>query len=364
LTAVAAPPATGRIRPFRADDLPAVVALRRRVFRVSERPSDASLAAFCAEVFCRYPGADGVSPSLVYQGDRGEVAGFLGVLPRWFRFAGSPVRAAVATQLMVAPDQRGLAGRELVRAFFAGPQQLSLSDTANDAARRLWESLGAVASPVHSLSWVQPLRPFRFLAAERGAEAGPAGRFALRAGRPLISLADRIVAPRPVAEGATLEPFDVAVVVRHAEDVLAGYALRPMYDAPTLGWLVARAAEKGRLGPLEGRIVRAPDGGVAGWFLAYWGADGIVQVVQVAARARARQLVFDALRAHAAERGMVALAGRLDVGVAHPAAVRRSGIRHGGAWVLTRTQDPALAAAIARGDAFLSRLDGEWWMSF
>jgi hypothetical protein len=61
---------------------------------------------------------------------------------------------------------------------------------------------------------------------------------------------------------------------------------------------------------------------------------------------------------------MVALAGRLDAGLAQVAAVRRSGIRHGGAWVLTRAQDPALAAAIARGDAFLSRLDGEWWMSF
>lgn len=365
----AAPPDTGRdmVRSFCADDIPELVALRRRVFRFSERRTDAALMEYFERMFCRPRAAvDGLT-SLVHQDGRGRVIGFLGVFPRQMRFRNERLLVAIATQLMVAPESRGLAGRALVRAFLRGPQDLSFSDTANDAARRLWVSLGANVSPAPSLSWTQVLRPWRHLGAEAAHDgAGLVARTALYAARPLLSFVDLLlVRRRPAAQPAALtEPFDAARVAAVAEEVLGGYGLRPVYDAETLAWLLAQAAEKRQYGTLDGRIVRGADGGVAGWFLYYRNRTGMSQVLQVAARPRGRGLVLDAMLEHARRHGVVALAGPLDPGTIHEAAIRRSTLRHEGPWVLFSSQRPDLMQAIAAGDAFLSRLEGEWWMSF
>src|SRR5439155_1097840 len=130
----------------------------------SERDSPDRLAHYLEQIFCRHPWADEELTSLVYEDERGRVAGFLGIIPRPLRFQGEPVRAAVATQLMVAPERRGLVGRRLMRTFLTGPQDLSLSDTANEVGRRLWESLGGSVSLIHSLAWTRTLRPCRHLA--------------------------------------------------------------------------------------------------------------------------------------------------------------------------------------------------------
>jgi hypothetical protein len=39
-------------------------------------------------------------------------------------------------------------------------------------------------------------------------------------------------------------------------------------------------------------------------------------------------------------------------------------LQRDGPWALVHSPRPELVAAIQRGEAFLSRLEGEWWMSF
>src|SRR5438552_2408867 len=104
------------------EDPPDVVALRQQVFRFSERDSPDRLAHYLEQIFFRHPWADEELTSLVYEDERGRVAGFLGIIPRPDRLPLEPVRAAVATQLMVAPERRGLVGRRLMRTFLTGPQ--------------------------------------------------------------------------------------------------------------------------------------------------------------------------------------------------------------------------------------------------
>src|SRR5439155_1350934 len=70
-------------------------------------------------------------------------------------------------------------------------QDLSLSDTANDAARLLWESLGGSVSVTHSLSWTRALRPCRHYAS-RASSGGPARRAAWLAARPVLAVADAL----------------------------------------------------------------------------------------------------------------------------------------------------------------------------
>lgn len=357
----------GRLRAFRADDIPDLVALRRRAFRFGERETPEALAAYCEAVFCRNPWLDEELPSLVFEDESGRFAGFLGVIPRRMQFNGEPIRAAVATQLMVAPESRGLAGLRLARAFIDGPQDLSFSDTANDVARRLWRSVGGSVSVLHGLSWLVPLRPARHRATS--ADSSPLGRVARFAARPALAAIDATLARVPGkyrqrAPAGHLEPFDVPLVIGMLERELAGMALRPVYDAHALQWLVAMAAEKRQFGPLRAAVVRDRSGEMAGWFLYYGARGGVAQVLQVAARHSRESLVFSHLRHDAWLSGARALSGRCSVPFLSELEASGGVLRNTGPWVLYHTPRPAIALEIERGTAMLSRLEGEWWLSF
>ena len=181
----------GRLRSFRREDIPEVVALRQQVFQFSERERTERLVAYLERIFYDHPWTQDDLPSLVYEDERGRVSGFLGVIPRPLLFQGAPIRAAVATQLMVAPESRGLVGRRLFRAFLTGPQDLSLSDTANEPARLLWESVGGSVSVTHSLSWTRALRPCRHYGS-RASSGSAARRLAWLTARPLLVVADAL----------------------------------------------------------------------------------------------------------------------------------------------------------------------------
>lgn len=71
----------------------------------------------------------------------GRILGFLGVMPRPMLFNGQLIKAAPSSQFIVAPESRSV-GVMLLRAFFEGPQDLSLTDEANSISRKLWEKIG------------------------------------------------------------------------------------------------------------------------------------------------------------------------------------------------------------------------------
>ena len=120
------------IRPSTPQDMPAVAALFQRTFRDPRRPAPASLQSYLRELFFEHPWFDPELAPKVYVAADGKVGGFIGSLPLRLVFAGRPVRAAIAGSLMVdGPQANPLAGARLLRAFFTGPQELSVSDSAS-----------------------------------------------------------------------------------------------------------------------------------------------------------------------------------------------------------------------------------------
>src|SRR5262249_27681508 len=84
-------------------------------------------------------------------------------IPRRFAFRGRDIRAAVSTAFMADREGGGrLAGIELLKQFLSGPQDLSLSDAANDVSRALWEALGGTTALLYSVYWIRVLRPTRY----------------------------------------------------------------------------------------------------------------------------------------------------------------------------------------------------------
>ena len=157
---------------------------------------------YFSEVFLNSPDDPESLRSLVYcEGQR--VTGFLGTVTRPMLWKGDRIRARISTQFIVDPASRGLAGLELLRAFFSGPQDLSIADESNRHSRTIWEALGGVTSLVHSMQWLCPLRPFRMGLWGLSKTAPPGPRLAA-IGSPIGGCLDVLVfeAPRePVSAG-------------------------------------------------------------------------------------------------------------------------------------------------------------------
>src|SRR6185503_523061 len=130
------------VRPFRQEDLPAIVELRRRCFRFEAPAPDEQVERDLTTLFLDSPWRDPELPALVYEDAQGKIVGFLGVLPRPMSLGGVPIRAAATTRLMVEPERRGVAALRLLQTFLSGPQDLSLADQATGSSRALWERLG------------------------------------------------------------------------------------------------------------------------------------------------------------------------------------------------------------------------------
>ncbi len=357
----------GGVRAFTRADIPAVVALRRQLFRTSERGSARELEAYLDELFFTGPVADETLTSLVYEDEHGEVCGFLGVVPRRMLFDGRPLRVAVATQLMVASHCRALAARKIARVLINGPQDLTLSDAANVSAKSIWASVGGRASLAYSMTWTLPLRPARY-ASTLGSRTIPVRALAFAA-RPLLALADAVfpLRSRPSAallRETTLEDFDAARHLPELSELLERWLLRPRYTPEALSWMLAHVAAKRRFGPLQQVAVRDQRRRLLGWFVYCLNRGGVSTVVQFGAAKGGTERVLARMMDHARSRGVVALTGRYDPASAQELSDAGASLRREGPWLLYHSRHPGIEGAVETGSAFLSRLEGEWWMSF
>src|SRR5215470_6009373 len=162
------------VRPFTRNDIPQVVRLFQKVFFNNGRtaPSSSKLDAYFEETFFHNPltdkspekGSEKEIPSLVYETGDGAIVGFIGIIPRRMLLNGRPIRAAVSMHFMVEPGSRStLAGVQLLKTFFSGPQDLSLTDSAGVVGRKIWEGVGGATALAYSVNWMRLLRPSRYV---------------------------------------------------------------------------------------------------------------------------------------------------------------------------------------------------------
>lgn len=361
-----------QVRPFVAEDIPQVAELHCRVFNTGDPSSlklHRSYRSYFSELFLRHPWHDQTVPSLVCQDSRGKILGFLGVMPRPMSVAGQPLQAAISSQFIVDPDKRStLAGVQLLRAFVSGPQDLSIADEANDSSRKLWENLGGTTALLYSLYWGRVLRPVEFVMSRlrRRRLWAP---FAW-ASTPVCRVADRSAAylspglfrqPAPSVAGEDLTAETLLACLSKCSGIRS---LRPEYDHFSLNWLLDVLARKRSHGAFQKIALRNGAGEAVGWYLYYCKPGEVGEVLQIGAEDHWIDDVLDHLFHHAWQRGVVALTGRLEPRFLQRFRDKNCLFHHRGYWVLVRAKSPELLHAIHRGDAFLTRLEGEWCMRF
>jgi hypothetical protein len=358
---------TSRIRPYEDSDTAAVADLWMRVFRGSDAPGPASLQACFREMFLCHPWRGRGFDSLVCEQEDAGIVGFLGVLPRPMRLEGQPIFAAASSQFMIDRKRhRGLGGIELMKRFLAGPQELSFTDGASDAARRIWEALGGEALPSYGATWTRVLRPAAYFAGFWRERNGPRAlcSFARFAGAPLDAAASRTGPYAVPAQPARGEELDDERLLECIAGLPAKYALRPDYDRHSLCWLLGKAAAAATRGELCRVLVRDASGEPAGWYVYYAKPGGVSKVLQIGGQERTIGTVIAHLMRHAWERRSLAVGGRLEPRFARQLSQSRCRFDFPDLSVLAHARNREILHILQRGGAFLTRLDGEWWMRF
>jgi hypothetical protein len=363
------------IRALERQDLPSVARLHAKVAGGARGARlEALLPAFLERTLFEQPWADDEIPSLVYEED-GAIVGFLGSNVRRLRFDGNPIRMACSAHLVADPGagSRGVGGL-LLRAYLAGPQDLTVTDGANEPVQRMWETLGGSTVHLSCLAFVVALRPAtlgaHLLVGDR--------RRAVRAEsllRPLTALLDRPLAralgPRreQPREPATAETLTPEALLEHLAAVAGQLRLVPDYSSEYLRWLFAELYRVGRdevfpdrvvRGPLWAELVRAADR-VVGWYVCHLRRGGLCRVLQLASAPGRAPTVFDVLEQRAAAAGAAGIYGRLEPRLLAPLGERRALVRTAPARMLVHARDRAIVDTVLAGDALLTRMDAEWW---
>jgi hypothetical protein len=361
---------TGDIRPFVEQDIPQVARLHQAIFKPASAQSGlagGSYHAYFTRVFLHNPSRNPALPSLVYQEPGGRIIGFLGVAPRRIILNGRRFQAAISSQFVVDPSTgAGLVAVRLAKAFFDGPQDLSISDEANDGTRRIWEGLGGTTSLLHSMHWTRPLKPARFMLSLLGERRG-FGTVAAIA-RPMAAIADAVARrssasplhlsqPRTSSEDLTEEMF-----LEHLPVFAGDRSLRVEYDDRAAHWLWERARQRKR-GVLHASVIRE-DQAIVGWFVYHLGPDHVADVLQIAGTRSSIHDVLNHLFHDAARQGAVAASGRVEPRFLQALSDAHCVFHRRGPWVLISARQPELVRCFQSEHAFFSRFDGEWCLGF
>ena len=364
-----------RVRPFAIGDVPTVAALHQAVFRPDGRGRSSIADAYrdyLIGVFLTGPLCDPELPALVFEDDDGRVRGFIGVVPRRISADdGRALRAAISCQFVVDPNGApGLVAVRLAKAFFEGPQDLSITDGANDDARGMWERLGGQTDRLLSLHWTRPLRPaalgLSFLRNRKTLKP-----LALL-GRPIAAVADGLATRVPhshfrqaqrSAASETTSDLGTSHMLSNTASFSAPGALRVEYDERGLSWLLSRAAKSHTGGTLRKTVVRQGQH-VLGWYIWHLDRHGFADLLQLNGTEATIDRVLDHLFYDAWGAGAVALSGRLDPRFVQSLSDKYCLFHRRGPWTLVHARRPDVLQAFWTGSVAFSRLDGEWCLAF
>lgn len=360
-----ATPRQGWVRPLGEQDIPRIAELHQKLLSSGLGTSRHEMESRLLEVFCRHPWRDPRLPSLVYEDADGRIVGCLGVMPRPMWMEDRPITAAVTHTFMVEQDHRcTLAAMHLLKTFFSGPQDLSVAE-GNHLSRKLWEGVGGATSMLYSLRWTHPLRPARYtvsLLEKRGLRGWLA--LSMRPGcRVLDFVAGRVPESpfRHTPSALVAEQLDATALLNSVERLSEQCSLRPHYDRESLDWLLRFLTGSTSRGMLRSVLLRKGNR-IAGWYVYYAKPDGVSEVVQVGATEDSASDVLDHLFQDAWREGATAVSGQFEPSLMSVFSEKFCLFHRGrgGSWILVHSRNERILRALQLGEAYFTRLDGEW----
>jgi len=359
------------VRPLAEDDIPQVADLYWTVLRAHAGSPPPQVSSFLRELYFSNPWTDKTLSPLVYE-EKGEIAGFLGLVARKMSYKGEPVRIAFGGNFAVYPKFRNtLAGLHLLKAYMSGGQDLSQTDSANDTSRALLERLGFTTILPYSVHWVRPLRPSRLTTfALTRLNDNSLSRIVDTVARPFCAVVDRLAA-RSAGPLRLIKPrlhasdLNVATLLDCLTRFRNGYSLWPEYDAHSLNWLLSFMTRMNGHGEGLRKLALWDDSGrIVGWYIFYLSPGGFAEVAQIGGEKNRIKEILDHLFHEAWTLGHIAAHGTTDLRLMDHFSEKNCFFTCRGGWTLAYARNPKFLDLLNAGDAFLSRLDGEWCLAF
>ncbi len=353
----------------RKEDIPAVARLHLKVYgNPTDEPSE-SLESYYEMVVCGNPWCDEEIPSLVYRSEAGDIEGFIGVIVRRVTFNGKSLRMAVPHRLMVAPDCRSsMAAMQIVRRFFDGAQDFSFGDAANDQARKLMEALGATTSYLYSMNWMSLLRPCSYMGSALEKKY-PRLKPLVAVFQPACFLVDSILCKmrrKSIRSGqlqrCVTSGIDSQSLLLCITDFSSRSHLHPEYNETDIQWLWNFLSSNVLRGQLQGFEVCNERGDRIGVCLYYLNAKKAMEVMLLRAREDSADMVFNQLLDRALDLGVINVEGRIEPRFLQSISDNNCLFKRR-SWAFVQGRDDEVLNAINRGDAMLSAMDAELWLS-
>jgi hypothetical protein len=347
------------------EEIPEVAALYREVDDSDWRIPASELLGFFRRIMLDDPWADPEIPTLVHVENSGEITGFIVSHVRRMQFDDTTIRLGSGGPLIAHPKVRNRAvGPRLWRQYLAGPQELTVADGASDEMREIFELIGGQMLHPSSMAWARVFRPFSFVGS-RVLHADPR-RKALGSrvwpGLDLVTAKTVNYFRPPAGLRTSIEPLTPKLVLEHMPVMTRSLRLFPAYDETFLNWLFSELHDNRTWGEPVRRLVRDENGHALGWYVYFLLPGEGCQVIHVAARDRRAGDVLDAVFADVVEHGGAGVQGRVEprllAALAHRGCLFRYSARS-----LVHSRDPELLAVLAAGQALLTRLEGDWWMT-
>lgn len=359
------------IRPLRPEDIGELAQLFQNTFRDPSLAPPPTLVEYLRRLYLEMPGFEPEVQSLVHEDDAGAITGFIGVNVLRMQYGERTLHAAICGPFMVKDRETDpMTGARLLKAFLAGPQDLSLSELANEVSTRMWSSLRGVTLPSYSLDWIRILRPASFMVDVAGGVVKP-----LRLAAPLARGFDRLFCGRmtpdrlrwagvpavwPLPSGLSVSRIDRVQFATLFEPLTRHYSLRPDWREQQFAAILTDAERKSDYGEAVFCQVATPSGAVVGAFLYHLKPGGVARVLQLLARPGQAGAVIDCLIGDAASRGAVGLRGRIQPALMEAMLGRRIGFTHLVSTVV-HSRDASLVEACRNGGIFYNGLAGESW---
>jgi hypothetical protein len=161
--------------------------------------------------------------------------------------------------------------------------------------------------------------------------------------------------------GLREEELSISILLDGIQAFSAGKSFVPDYDSSFLQWLTTKAGEKKEYGELRSSALYDGDQSLVGWYMYYPNPGKAGQVLQCAAKPRAVPQVLQHLLKDATAQGSLALIGRFDPQMVRELSLLNCVFTNRGSHVQAYARTPEIARALQSGDAFYTRLEGEWW---
>ena len=354
-----------RIRSLRQDDLPQVVALYRSDLAVPNFADEVELRTAFEQVFLGKPLSDPSIPSLVFEGSDGEILGFIGSLVHQMRFGERSLRLACSSSLVASPRARRFgAGGLLLRKYLAGPQDLTMTDTAGSATEQMWKRLGGSKYHLGSVTWLHVIHPLRAAVGLKLWHLGRHQRLPLV--RPLCRPLDAVFSRSGNTDGTreagkyTEEELSPQLLIDHLRLGHQPFHLWPDHDAGSLGLLFDHIARSRSNGQLVKKFVRDARGQPLGWYIASLLPSDICRVLGLAATPGSEELLFRHVLRRAKDLNAAAVAGRVEPWLLEVFPKRMmmfSRVRF-----LFHSRDEGICDAVRSGKAMLTGLESDIWL--